>query len=111
VIASRGPDAEPTDSWFDTNKRFHDILTAAAGNSRLAQSLQSMKEVPLIKWTYASYRDIDRERSAGQHIEIVQAVRARNPAWAEAAMRCHILAAQTSLLARLDHALIDQTPD
>jgi len=111
VIASRGADAEPADSWFDTNKRFHDILTSAAGNSRLSQSLQSMKEVPLIKWTYASYRDTDRERSAGQHIEIVQAVRARNPAWAEAAMRCHILAAQTALMARLDHAFIDPTTE
>lgn len=108
VIASLDQDAEPADAWFETNKRFHEILTAAAGNRRLLQSLQSMKEVPLIKWTYASYRDADRERSARQHIEIVQAVRARNPAWAEAAMRCHILAAQTSLMARLNHSLLEE---
>jgi DNA-binding GntR family transcriptional regulator len=103
VIASRAQDAEPPENWFEANKRFHEILNAAAGNRRLLQSLQSMKEVPLIKWTYAIYTDADRERSAGQHIEIVQAVRAKNPAWAEAVMRCHILAAQASLMARLKH--------
>jgi DNA-binding GntR family transcriptional regulator len=110
VIASQSQDSEPADSWFETNKRFHEILTAAAGNQRLLNSLQSMKEVPVIKWTYASYGDADRERSARQHIEIVQAVRAKNPAWAEATMRCHILAAQTSLLARLKSASNRQDP-
>lgn len=108
VIASGDQNAEPADSWFDANKRFHDILTGAAGNRRLLQSLQSMKEVPLIKWTYASYGDADRERSARQHLEIVQAVRAKNPAWAEAAMRCHILAAQTSLMTRLNLTSVDE---
>lgn len=92
--------AESTDAWFAANGEFHSIITAAADNARLDRSLQSMKETPLIKWTFDTYSDEDRERSARQHFEIVLALEERNAGWAEAATRCHILAAEKAVLDR-----------
>lgn len=93
---------ESCEAWFAANGEFHAIITAAANNARLDRSLKSMKETPLIKWTFDTYSDADRERSARQHFEIVMALEQRNVAWAEAITRCHILAAEKAVLDRYD---------
>lgn len=101
VIARADRAADALDDWFVANRAFHDILTAAAGNARLDQSLRMMKEVPLIRWTFNNYSQEDRDRSARQHIEIVEALENRDGGWAEAIVKCHILAAQTSVIKKL----------
>jgi len=105
------PDA--TDTWFAANNEFHAIITAAAGNARLDRALRSMKETPLIKWTFDTYDEADRERSARQHEEIVLALEQRNTAWAEAITRCHILAAEKAVLDRYarEHVLDTEISD
>lgn len=93
---------ESAEAWFSANGEFHAIITASANNARLDRSLMSMKETPLIKWTFDAYGDEDRERSARQHFEIVEALAQRNVAWAEAITRCHILAAEKAVLDRYE---------
>jgi DNA-binding GntR family transcriptional regulator len=103
AITTRRPStSESCEAWFTANGEFHAIITAAANNARLDRSLRSMKETPLIKWTFDTYSDEDRERSARQHVEIVLALEQRNAAWAEAVTRCHILAAEKAVLDRYD---------
>jgi DNA-binding GntR family transcriptional regulator len=103
IEASGSPDVV-SDAWYAANKRFHEIISAAAGNRRLQASLQAIKEMPLIKWTFTTFGHEDRARSVRQHFEIVQALSARDPVWAEAVMRCHILAAQASVLKKAQQA-------
>lgn len=100
-VAKQKSTAESTEQWFAANARFHGIITESAGNARLNEALRFMKEVPLIKWTFDNYSAEDRERSVRQHFEIVQAIMHRDSAWAEAIVKCHILAAQKSVLANL----------
>ncbi|WP_244817991.1 GntR family transcriptional regulator [Caballeronia sp. Lep1P3] len=100
AITHRPSTSESCEAWFAANGEFHAIITAAANNARLDRSLRSMKETPLIKWTFDTYSDEDRERSARQHVEIVHALEERNAAWAEAITRCHILAAEKAVLDR-----------
>ncbi|WP_233836258.1 GntR family transcriptional regulator [Paraburkholderia sp. ZP32-5] len=100
AITQRPSTPETLEAWFAANGEFHSIITAAAGNARLDRSLTSMKETPLIKWTFDSYSDEHRASSARQHVEIVQALANRNAAWAEAITRCHILAAEKAVLDR-----------
>ncbi|WP_232519326.1 GntR family transcriptional regulator [Caballeronia insecticola] len=102
AITQRPSTHETCEAWFTANGEFHAIITAAANNARLDRSLKSMKETPLIKWTFDTYSDADRERSARQHVEIVLALEQRNTAWAEAVTRCHILAAEKAVLDRYD---------
>ena len=99
-ITQRPTTSDSCEAWFAANGEFHAIITAAANNARLDRSLRSMKETPLIKWTFDTYNDADRERSARQHVEIVHALEQRNAAWAEAITRCHILAAEKAVLDR-----------
>jgi DNA-binding GntR family transcriptional regulator len=102
AITQRASTPETCEAWFVANGEFHAIITASANNARLDRSLRSMKETPLIKWTFDTYGDEDRERSARQHFEIVLALEQRNVAWAEAVTRCHILAAEKAVLERYD---------
>lgn len=100
AITQQPSTPESSEAWFTANSEFHAIITAAGNNARLDRSLRSMKETPLIKWTFGTYNDEDRVRSARQHFEIVRALEQRNAAWTEAAMRCHILAAESAVLDR-----------
>ncbi|MBY4867680.1 GntR family transcriptional regulator [Burkholderia anthina] len=100
AIAEQPSTRESSDVWFAANGKFHAIITGAGNNARLDHALRSMKETPLIKWTFGTYSDEDRVRSARQHFEIVSALERQNAAWTEAAMRCHILAAENAVLDR-----------
>ena len=103
-IAREPPTAELTERWFALNDAFHAIISGGAGNGRLDRSLKSMKETPLVKWTFDTYNPEDRERSARQHLDIVDAFEQRNGVWAEAIVRCHIAAAQSVVLGRAQRA-------
>lgn len=100
-IARDTPTDETTQAWFEANGAFHDALMQGGDNARLAQALHTLKEVPLIKWTFKNFGPEDRQRAVRQHIEIAHAVAQRDAALTEAIMKSHMLAAQASVLRRL----------
>ena len=77
------------------NRRFHVALLGIAGNDRLAEIAADLMDLGLLIQIYTASSSADVERSMRHHREILAAVRARNPAWAEAVMRAHIQAAST----------------
>lgn len=81
----------------DVNGRFHRKLYEASGSARLGKALASLIEAPLIMKTMSQYTAEDLARSAHQHLEIVQAIEARDGQWAASVMRSHILAARGTL--------------
>ena len=81
----------------DINGQFHRKLQEAAGSARLAKLLSSLIEAPLIMKTMSQYTAEDLARSAAHHVEIVQAIAARDGQWAASIMRSHILAARGAL--------------
>jgi DNA-binding GntR family transcriptional regulator len=78
------------------NAEFHRILAQAAASPRLMAVLQVAVDVGIVARTYRSYSEADLRRSAGHHREIVDALRARAPDWAESVMASHVLAAAKS---------------
>lgn len=80
----------------DLNSRFHKLLQSHSGNARLSRLMPILVEAPIVLKTFAHYRDEELLRSAAHHLEIVSALQAHDPQWAAAAMRTHILAAQSS---------------
>jgi len=80
----------------ELNSRFHRQLQNFSGNTRLSRLLPVLIEAPLVLRTFATYKPQDLVRSAAHHLEIVSALEARDPEWAAAIMRSHILAAQSS---------------
>lgn len=86
-------DEPDRDLFINSNRRFHEIITEAAGSRRLTQMIARLVEQPLIARTAISYTRGDLQRSNHQHGELIAAFRAHDGAWAQAVMKAHILAA------------------
>ncbi len=80
----------------DLNSSFHRRVQELSGNTRLARLMPILIEAPIVLKTFAHYSAEELVRSASHHLEIVNALEARDPEWAAAAMRTHILAARSS---------------
>ena len=75
------------------NAEFHRIIAEAAASPRLMAVLQMAVDVGIVARTYHAYSEADLVRSARHHRELVDAIRARAPDWAESVMSSHVLAA------------------
>jgi DNA-binding GntR family transcriptional regulator len=89
--------AADTEALAELNERFHAILQGATGNLFLVKSLEALR----------AYDDLGRLRALGstpkdmpkalrEHAGILAALRARDPALAEARMRHHVLRSLTT---------------
>ncbi|TDD79871.1 GntR family transcriptional regulator [Actinomadura darangshiensis] len=79
------------------NSAFHASLIEASGNRRLPAMLTSVMHAPLIVGTFRRYDADEMSRSMNHHRELVAALAAGDPAWAESVMRAHIRAAAANL--------------
>lgn len=93
------------DALAELNRRFHGRLAALAGNSALASALSGAVHAPLVLRNFHAYDDAALRRSLAHHVEIVAAVRAGDPTWAEAVMTAHIRNARAVMIARADETV------
>ena len=95
------PDRLPTELWrniADLNGEFHRIVMAAIGSERMYSMQLAQLHVPLVLQTYSHYRKSGLQRSFAHHRELIAALEARDPDWAEAVMRAHVFHARAVLL-------------
>jgi DNA-binding GntR family transcriptional regulator len=83
------------------NNVFHKRIVSAASNPRLEVALASIVEVPLVLRTFRRYNPVELRRSMTQHLELVDAIRARDEAWAKSVMTSHILSGRNALIGSL----------
>jgi DNA-binding GntR family transcriptional regulator len=76
------------------NHEFHRELIRASDNQRLYAVLDMVVRTSVIRRNFNLYDGHALQRSMGHHREILQAIRARNPDWAESVMRAHLLSAR-----------------
>ena len=86
------------------NTKFHRIIYEAARSPRLTALIASAVDVGVVARTYYSYSETDLLRSAQHHKEIVDAIAANAPEWAESVMSSHVLAASSSAFQRHQEA-------
>jgi DNA-binding GntR family transcriptional regulator len=79
------------------NSRFHAAVIELSGNRRLPAMLTSVMHAPLILGTFRRYDAEAMTRSMDHHRELVAALTAGDPDWAESVMRAHIRAAANNL--------------
>lgn len=92
------------------NHDFHRELIQASDNQRLVAMLDSVVRTSVIRRNFGNY-DVDNlRRSMHHHREILQAIEAKSPAWAENVMRSHLLAAR-ALHVQFPDAVSDTPPD
>ncbi len=88
-IGSPGP-RQDLDALVPLNRAFHDRLIALADHPTLATALAAAIHPPIVRRNFHAYDEASLQRSLAHHLEIVAAVRAGDPAWAQAVMTAHI---------------------
>lgn len=86
------------DRVAELNSDFHALLVAITRSSTLATALSGLVHTTVLARTHSAMDEAAMTRSAHHHLEIVAALRARDPLWAESVMRSHLLSARASLL-------------
>jgi len=82
--------AQDLDALVPLNRAFHDRLVQLAGHTALATALAAAVQTPLQLRNFHAYDEGAMRRSLAHHVEIVDAVRAGDPTWAQAVMTAHI---------------------
>ena len=88
-VGEPGPEQD-LDALFPLNRAFHGRLVALADHPALAGALAGAVHAPLVLRNFHTYDEASLRRSLAHHGEIVAAVRAGDPAWAQAVMTAHI---------------------
>ena len=96
--------AADIDLITELNREFHGAVIVASGNALLPGLMHSLLHVPVISRTYRHYSPDRMRQSMRQHRELVDALRAGDPAWAEAVMRVHVLSSRRAQLEIADDA-------
>jgi DNA-binding GntR family transcriptional regulator len=107
-VGSPGP-RQDLDALVPLNRAFHDRLTALADHPTLATALAAAIHPPIVRRNFHAYDEASLRRSLGHHLEIVAAVRAGDPAWAQAVMTAHICNAR-AVMVRAATAVTTQDP-
>lgn len=81
------------DRLSNLNDAYHTAIVEAAASPLLRDALAVVRRGPLVKRTFHSYSPDELRRSQQQHNDLLAAIKARNPRWAEATMLAHIEAA------------------
>jgi DNA-binding GntR family transcriptional regulator len=93
------PGGRPSDvdGLTELNNAFHRAVLAGADNGRLSGVIASIIQLPLVWRTFSHYTPEALRRSLAHHHELVAALVARDPDWAESVMRSHVRAAWHSI--------------
>lgn len=89
-----GETARTRHRYLELDSELHRLIVTMAANRRLSAAVQQIVSTPVLVQAFTHYSQTDLERSLEQHRNIVAALAARDPDWAESAMRAHIHAAR-----------------
>ena len=89
TVGRPGP-GQDLDAIAALNRAFHDRLVALAAQPAMAAALAGAVRAPIVLRNFHAYDEASLRRSLAHHLEIVAAVRAGDPAWAQAVMTAHI---------------------
>ncbi len=85
-----GLDPPDVHEFLDRNRDFHAMIIAIADSPRLAATLSTLVEQPIVRRTALHYRRDQLVQSANEHRDLLQAFAAGDPDWAHAVMTSHI---------------------
>lgn len=77
-------------AFLDGNQEFHQLIVTVAQSPRLASTLATLVEQPVVRRTAALYNREQLAQSAAEHRELILAFAARDAQWAHAVMTGHI---------------------
>ncbi|KGE02395.1 transcriptional regulator [Rhizobium sp. YS-1r] len=95
---------EHLEGFDKLNAEFHAVIASAAESPRLEKILASSLELPASIFNrYSEPVEMRTRRTHAQHREILSALKARNPEWAQAAMNAHLFSLLPTASGSLEH--------
>jgi DNA-binding GntR family transcriptional regulator len=88
-VGRPGPQQD-LDAVVPLNRAFHGRLVVLAGHPAVASALAGAIHAPIVLRNFHAYDPASLHRSLAHHLEIVAAIRAGDPVWAQAVMTAHI---------------------
>ena len=101
-----GPDERVSGRWQEItklNNEFHRIILDSAGSDRLTSALSPLVHMPIVHQTFRRYTPEGLARSFAHHRELIAAIEAHDPNWAESVMQAHIFHGRAVLIADDNH--------
>ena len=96
-----GTSAEDIEQIAELNDRFHKLILEASGQRRTAVTVTHLVELPITLRNFHQFTAADMQRSVNQHQAVVEAIAARDAAWAGAVMRAHVLSGKAIFMERI----------
>ena len=86
--------------FLERNRDFHALIIDTAASPRMAATLATLVEQPIVRRTAMHYGREELEQSASEHRELLKAFAARDGEWAHSVMTAHIRRAFHAFAAR-----------
>ncbi len=83
-----------TSEILEANHQFHNTVLEASDSARLCKMLSWLVEIPVMVQTFEIYSDNDIARANRMHLELVDALKAKDPDWAQKVIEADLAAAQ-----------------
>lgn len=96
-VGSPGP-RQDLDTLVTLNRAFHAKIVALADRPAMAVALAGAIRAPIVLRNFHTYDEVSLRRSLAHHGELVAAMQACDPAWAQAVMTAHIRNARTVMV-------------
>ena len=84
------------------NEEFHKEIVSAARSPRLKALMVGAFDMGMVVRTYRMFSDAELRRSLNHHAELIEAIEAGQPDWAESVMSAHLLAGASRVTRKLD---------
>lgn len=84
------------------NEEFHKTIVSAARSPRLKALIMTAFDMGMVVRTYRMFSEAELRRSLSHHAELIEAIEARQPDWAESVMSAHLLAGASRVNRRLE---------
>jgi len=91
------------------NREFHEAIVAGCRNEVFSALTLQVTSPPLLRPAFNRFSRETLQRMFIHHAELIAAIAAQDPAWADAVMRAHVLAARRAFLDAPD-LLVDAPP-
>jgi len=91
-------DVETMSGFAFLNDQFHGGVAEASGADYVIPARNVLVVLPVILQALHNYAPVDVNRSHRHHRELLDAFRAKDPAWAESIMTTHVLSSKTRLM-------------
>ncbi|MBB5214527.1 GntR family transcriptional regulator [Parapusillimonas granuli] len=92
-LLTRSQDSVSAAEFFRLNASFHEMLARFSGNRFIVMALQQQTQLRRLEEHDAFYRHDHVMEASREHLEILDAIESKDPQWAAALMRKHLLSA------------------